>query len=229
MIPSKKRQIGVNPVLFDAIVYQTVWCSLAALPYKQSEKKTQNILSCFLRLQFSCCSRRFRTLLCRFRDEMKERVSIDFRGRRKVSAFKESTMNEMRWFDDAWEWKYLWCFFNRRVPGLIVVSWIRLQHHFDFWSIEIFRRHILDGSHINDPATQCLVEQMKSYKQNLVVYLFVNVLLRPCSACDISMTHKKYQKSFSIWINTDKGAKTRLSWPFPVAMYDAACCLPKDA
>lgn len=164
-----------------------------------------------------------------FRDEMKERVSIDFRGRRKVSAFKESTMNEMRWFDDASKRKYLWCFFNKQVPGLLVVSKVNRIASIWLRSIEIFRRHILDASHINGPATQCHRTGEVTQTQNpLFIYLWM--LFWVSVALVTSPWHiKKYQKTFSIWINTEKGPETKLSWPYPVAIHDVACCLSKDA
>lgn len=43
---------------------------------KQMREKTQNILSCFLRLQFSCWSRRFRTFLAAFGTEWKRESQL---------------------------------------------------------------------------------------------------------------------------------------------------------
>lgn len=98
---SKQRQIGVNPVLFDAIVHQT----FDVLPPYTKANKCEKKRKIFCLISFVSSSRADHEdsghVYAAFRDEMKERVSIDFRGRRKVSAFKESTMNEMRWFDDA--------------------------------------------------------------------------------------------------------------------------------
>lgn len=53
MFVSEERQIGVNPVLFDAIVYQNVWCALAVFQeWKQTNVRNKRKIFCLVPRSF---------------------------------------------------------------------------------------------------------------------------------------------------------------------------------
>lgn len=111
---------------------------------------------------------------------------------------------------------------------LFNTNWIELQEWFWLFSFVCFNQlkcaaHPWYDSHINGVATQChrnrwnhtnnILSLMSNFSHRLCLFIFL-LFLSSWSACDIFMTHKKYQKSFSIWINMNKRFMKIISMTF---------------
>lgn len=168
MIVSNKRQIGVDPVLFDAIVYQNVWCSLAvSRAQKRTNVRNERKILCLVpRLPFSsfsscrrlsCWSRRQDT----FRDEWKRNFQlISEDAGKKCQLSMESKcgglmmLNNKNIYDASFNNKETADDESKHVPGLLDGNWISILTSLFLYQSLKCAAHPWYVSHINGVATQ---------------------------------------------------------------------------